>query len=164
MILLRFRDITIPDGETIERHSLISENHDYVWWGWMMRQHEIFPEKFLLELSLDLVQSSQSVLLVHTGFRRLYSANLLGVSTYPDGQKISSPERTFTPKYMHESKCAAWFKLASFSELRHPSISKISGFPTLPDLSIPDQSLLEDNNIPLSKFLTSEATIWEVEK
>lgn len=161
MIILRFRDITVPDAETINRHAAISEKHGKVWWGWMMRQHEAFPADFLLSLSAELTKSSQKVLLLHTGFRKLYDAKLHRVATFPDGKKITSPERNFTPTYMHESECAAWFSLSSFAEAEMTSIPNISALPTLPNPSQSDSLLLSEVDIPLEKLSSSDATIWE---
>lgn len=33
-LVLRFRDLSCPRGETINRHKEIIQEEGYVWWGW----------------------------------------------------------------------------------------------------------------------------------
>lgn len=164
MILLRFRDISISDGETILQHGDVITNKGYVWWGWITRQEETFPKKLIVELSRGLdACNGQELMMVHTDFRRFYSARIESVHARINGKKLSPPEEDFTPQYMHKNRCSAWFKLSSISPSDKVRVQKVVEIPTIEHLSDADKDLLQRTSITPDLFGSSDATLWNIE-
>ena len=160
-ILLRFRDLTVPVGETIRRRSTLIDSQGATWWGWIMRQDEKFPEEFILRLSKVIEdEGQQGILLFHTGAGLFYEADLSGISALPGGFRIRSPELDLTPVYMHESVCPVWFELSGIRAMaRQPALS-IVAMPTLAKPSETDKQLLLRPNVTAQDLRNSGATLW----
>lgn len=164
-LALRFRDLNIPDGETIRRHRARIATHGSVWWGWIMRQRESFPGHFLAEWDQTLERSGgATVLLFNSGEERLYSAKMTDVAAYPEGNRIQTPEVQKTPGYMAEAECPAWFQLSEISPLPIEEIElAIVSFPTLAPPANVDQQLLGRPLESIADLRLSTATLWHVE-
>lgn len=163
MILLRFRDISIPDGQTIEQHNDISFAMGHVWWGWIRRAQENFPKDFLVNVSRQLENSNEQILLLHTDFSKFYQTNLKMIHAHLDGRKALSPQEECTPRYMHGNPCSAWFHLTKIEPTDFKSIKKVVDLPTLPNPREADKKLLNDTPLTAIDFKASDATLWVVE-
>lgn len=163
MILLRFRDLSIPDGETIRRHTDVIATRGYVWWGWITRGHESHPIVTLTALSRQAVSGGTEICMIHTGTGDVFSAQLTAVHGDLSGTRTVTPEFDNTPVYMHESRCPIWFKLASICVRTTKEFNRVVSFPTLNEPSPFDLGLLEQQPVLSSAFSQSGATLWEVD-
>jgi hypothetical protein len=163
MILLRFRDLSIPDGETIRRHIDVIESRGYVWWGWIMRAQERHPVEVLAALSRLAVMSEQTVEMLHTGTIRVYEAKVTAVHGDLVGTRTLTPEIDHTPAYMHESSCPIWFRLVSIHAVSVIQFTRVLSFPTLDKCSAFEDTLLTKQPVLASDFTESGATLWEIE-
>lgn len=164
-IILRFRDLTIPAGETIRRHREKIRAQGSAWWGWMARQREKFPEQSLSELASATHEAKNGVeiFLYHSGECQFYPSTLLDISAYPGGAYISTPEVQKTPSYMSEAECPAWFKIACISDPRPKLPTPMAlGMPTLETRSPVDDDLLKNPVHNGEDLRHSAATLWEV--
>jgi hypothetical protein len=142
-IILRFRDLSIPDGETIRRHRESISVFGDTWWGWIMRQRESYPEQLFITLAQRLKEQPQSIYLFHSGEVTLYPAQLKRISAFPGGMKLQSPDVQRTPPYMTEAECPAWFQLSKIdAPIQTASTLSITSFPTLLTPAPPDLELL----------------------
>jgi hypothetical protein len=163
MILLRFRDLTVPDGQTVARHQSVIDSRDSVWWGWIMRQDEIFPSDFIMSLAERLESDRlEEVLLLHSGTSSFYRAEVAAVSALPDGTRVRSPELHLTPSYMHESVCPAWFELRNIIPYAAPSTMVVRSTPTLPEPASFDVDLLKKQRVSAAELRNSGATMWDI--
>jgi hypothetical protein len=164
LLIFRFRDLGIPLGETIKRHRARIDAHGSVWWGWMMRLAERFPEQLLSDLAVRLEEAQEiDVYLYHSSERCLYPAVLKGVVAYPGGALIQTPEVHKTPTYMAEAECPAWFELSAIRAPESKTSLRIRGFPTLGEMFDIDRKLLDYEYLKLDELWLSTATLWEVE-
>jgi hypothetical protein len=163
IIILRYRDLNIPLGETIVRHNRSIEDHGHVWWGWMRRQKETFPSALFASLSAECrSRASIPIYLFDSGTEQIHKAQLGGISAAPAGAPLPPPDSRCTPQYMAEAILPAWFKLTKIEEspLSEP-IVQVTGLPTLPNPSAPDLDLLTHEIRDLSQLRHSGATLWE---
>jgi len=49
-LILRFRDLSTDNFETINSHTEIINNHGYVWWGWWNKLGECITSSIMPEL------------------------------------------------------------------------------------------------------------------
>lgn len=163
MILLRFRDLSIPEGETIRRHRDVIETRGYVWWGWITRGHEVHPVDALCGLSRDAAKDGTTVGLVHTGSSDVFRGKLTAVHGDLMGTRTLTPEIDCTPAYMHESRCPIWFRLAGLEASDSRTFRRVLSLPTLGARSTFDAELMTREHIPSSVFSQSDATLWEID-
>jgi hypothetical protein len=113
-MILRFRDLSTPDGKTVERHSDIARGPEgYVWWGWWAKGGERVPTELFGEL-LAKAQRPEGLLLyfLDSGHGVLYRATCRGIEWNPVAGKLRpSPEPAKTPEYYSTEEQLAWFKL-----------------------------------------------------
>lgn len=164
MILLWFRDLSIPDGETIRRHREVIEHQTSVWWGWLKRKKERFPYDLFVEISKALVDSEEEVFLYHSDARELYSAELRKISALPGGYRIRSPQVDFTPAYMHESVCPAWFEFTRIDLVSHVPTLRLAGIPTMPGAAGLDDVMSGGPVLRDDPLRATNATLWVVER
>lgn len=164
-VVLRFRDLYIPEGETIRRHRAKIEAHGCVWWGWIMRQRERFPGPLLANLAQELDKGGgKDIFLYHSGEGCLYPATLSDIAAYPDGARTPTPEVHKTPNYMAEAECPAWFQLNHIGEpVRQPFRLQLQSFPSLPELPEIDERLAQSGLHEVDELRLSTATLWEAE-
>jgi hypothetical protein len=164
MLMLRFRDLTIPDGETIRRHEALIATRRTVWWGWIMRQDETFPNDYVVKLSRELAeQGTQRIVPYHSGAGQFFYADLARISALPGGYRIRSPEMELTPVYMHESVCPAWFELKQISLSESMPAFVVKALPTLPNPSPVDKELAGGVEATAALLRNSGATLWDIE-
>lgn len=117
-VILRFRDLSTPDGKTVERHSAIAQGPDgYAWWGWWAKGGERVPVELFGEL-LAQAQKPEGLLLylLDSGHGQLYQTICKEIRWSPVAdQQISSPEPAKTPEYYRAEEKLAWFKLGIIS-------------------------------------------------
>lgn len=162
-LILRFRDLNIPIGETINRHREIIQQHRYVWWGWIKRQKEEFPVSLFASLASSCRQgTSLPIYLFDSGAEELHAASLSGISAAPGGLPLPTPETRATPPYMAEAVLSAWFRLVEIDVqgVVDPSVS-IKEFPTLATPAQPDLDLMSEPIKDLSRLRHSGATLWQ---
>lgn len=164
-IVLRFRDLSIPTGQTIRRHREKIRTQGSTWWGWVARQRECFPEVLLLTLVREAAAESGKVIyLYHSGECQFYPATVSDISAYPGGAGILTPEVHKTPSYMSEAECPAWFKLTSIGD-PSPRLSKpaIFSMPTISEFTQVDKELMDAALQDGERLRHSSATLWAIE-
>ena len=78
-IILRFRDLDVPDDDTIRRHNnLISEN-GYVWWAWWKKGNERTPQDAFAILNTQAQNEPVFVYLLDSGLNKLYKAKCVEI-------------------------------------------------------------------------------------
>jgi len=113
-MILRFRDLSTPEGKTVERHSDIARGPDgYAWWGWWAKGGERVPAELFGELLAKAQRTEGLALyLLDSGRGRLYRATCRGIEWNPVAGKLRpSPEPAKTPEYYRAEEKLAWFKL-----------------------------------------------------
>lgn len=165
MILLRFRDLTVPDGETVRRHKAIITRRGAVWWGWIMRQDETFPSDDIIKISAALeVSGPMEMLLYHSGSADFFAATVNRISAVPGGRRVRAPELDLTPAYMHESVCPAWFEFVALEPLTEDPALSVVRLPTLSHPSATDAGLVGGPPVDSQRLRNSGATMWEVRR
>ncbi len=114
-IVLRYRDLTVPEGVTIERHREIIEREDIVMWGWMMRQSETVPISHLTKVAEN--PEHAEFLIYDSGSGEIRKAVLKTLSVFPGGIRIpATPIPSATPTYMAEALCPVWFHFSAIDD------------------------------------------------
>jgi len=135
-MILRFRDLSSPVGDTVRLHREMIKKFGYAWWGWWAKQEESIPRDVFAKFT-DLIDKSESksllVYLVDSGQNLLYKGTIAKIVTSPGSNPIDSPEPDKTPGYYISKTCKAWFKLTSIEpcelfELSELSYDEVSGF------------------------------------
>jgi hypothetical protein len=163
-LMLRFRDLTVPLGATVPRHREVIANEGVVMWGWLMRQSEQVPSELLNHLANSIRMNKQNdIFLYDSGTCNLRRATLIGLSAFPEGMRIPTPEPRKTPVYMSEAMCPVWFHLASIAEepldLKH---LKLTGMPTLLRPRESDFAKI-GTEVSIESFREMGPTLWEVD-
>lgn len=164
-LVLRFRDLHIPFGETISRHCAVISENGYTWWGWIGRQKETFPTEMFAALAASCrSEKALPIFLFDSGADNLRSAQLCAISAAPGGLPLPPPETRCTPAYMAEAVLSAWFKLIQIDEIPvdRPTVS-VKQFPTIIDPGGPDLELLKNPLQDLALLRHSGATLWDAE-
>jgi hypothetical protein len=114
-IVLRFRDIELPSGETIARHRTAIAQHGFCWWGWLFREYERNPHAELKQLGQTLGhQGTFPVALFDTGRGMLFRASCRDIRATSTPQR--SPEPAATPAYYNDRRAPAWFQITDIEE------------------------------------------------
>jgi 3',5'-cyclic AMP phosphodiesterase CpdA len=117
-LILRFRDLVTPSGDTIARHQDIAQEKGYVWWGWWNKAGETIPDDVFRELSKSAKsETGLQLLLIDSGNARLYWAVCQEIFWDKDLKRVPSPDQELTPDYYKDQSYLAWFK---FSEISPP--------------------------------------------
>ncbi len=133
-LILRFRDLVTPVGDTVQQHKDIIRQSGYVWWGWWKRPYEQIPTNLLLDIHRELpieiyLFDSGGI----NGQLHLYQATLDEIAQTPTGSTIQSPEPSLTPSYYNNNWLSVWFKLTTISERVQGDIAvTIDALPTWP--------------------------------
>lgn len=81
-LVLRFRDIERPLGETVRLHRKVIDEQGWTWWGWLYRSYERVPTEVFDLVSADVsVDSPIEVFLYDTGQALVHSANCMDASS-----------------------------------------------------------------------------------
>jgi 3',5'-cyclic AMP phosphodiesterase CpdA len=118
VLILRFRDLVNPSpGYTIGQHREVITKNGYTWWGWWKKQAEKVPEQLLTAIKADAAKKPAKILLLDSGQRKLYRAELLDVLFVPGSDEVPAPEDGVkTPSYYSTVRFAAWFKIQNIQE------------------------------------------------
>ncbi|EOC9628580.1 TPA: metallophosphoesterase [Klebsiella pneumoniae] len=114
-IILRFRDLVTPAGETITLHQDIIKSKESVWWGWWAKADEQCPRDFNILKTKISEKNPLEIYLFDSGQLKIYVANLIGISTNFD--KHSCPVRDMTPPYYSDQQYSVWFNFSSIAEV-----------------------------------------------
>ena len=111
-LILRFRDLGIPSGATVERHNAIAEQRGYVWWGWWNKTGEQVPTQTLTALR-DKARALGGLPLVlyDSGQNLVYEAMCRDIEWRPDLTRMLSPNQRHTPAYYKKQDLLIWFRL-----------------------------------------------------
>lgn len=135
-MVLRFRDLSSPVGDTIRLHREMIAKFRYAWWGWWAKTEENIPRDVFADFT-DLIGQSRSgsllVYMVDSGQRLLYTGTIASIVIPPGSDPVDSPEPDKTPYYYIAKTCKAWFKVTSIndcdsSELLRLSYDEVPGF------------------------------------
>ncbi|HDY7465005.1 metallophosphoesterase [Vibrio parahaemolyticus] len=133
-LLLRFRDLSCPRGETINRHKEIIRTKGYVWWGWWNKGHEKLPTETLDQLALKVEDDSDKfVYLFDSAEKKFYKATVL---TYKAevGSEIKAPDESHTPSYYIENTHPLWFKFQRIVEVDDSEVIDKKSYEQMDDL------------------------------
>ena len=113
-VILRFRDLGRPIGETITLHKQIIQEKGYTWWGWWKKTNETTPIDEFGALSSRANSDAVTLLLMDSGQHKLYKAVCEEVKAFRE--KSTSPAPDKTPDYYNSVGFNAWFKFSSIEE------------------------------------------------
>ena len=114
-LVLRFRDIERPLGETIRLHQQLIAEHKFTWWGWLYRSYETVPVERFGAFRSSISAGPLEVLLYDTGQGCIYSAMCTDLA-FQDYLE-ASPEPRATPAYYNARSAPAWFKFVGIREV-----------------------------------------------
>ena len=118
-LMLRFRDLTVGDGETIAEHRSVLNRNGCVWWGWWKRQTEEVPKEAMVTMQEQLERAEPNAIrcyLMDAGRERLYRAEFDAIRLAPEGTSIQSPDVFLSPDYYHRGNYPAWFRLTRIED------------------------------------------------
>lgn len=119
-LILRFRDLVTPPGQTIVRHRDIADQSDTVWWGWWSKSGEAIPDEVFRNQNNKSETKEPKIYLLDSGHCLLWSAVLRRIHWDPNHRRIETPEKKKTPAYYRTQCFLAWFQLSDFSEISDP--------------------------------------------
>lgn len=165
-VILRFRDLVIAEGETIQKHIAVIEDHNYVWWGWWKKGNEKTPVSEFVALKISATTHPIDIYLIDSGQSLVYHAICADIHLKEDG-KSPSPEKDKTPEYYQDQEYCAWFKLTKIEPCDPACLSEFS--------YVDCKELFCDSNVDYSKFdnkkiysvseLTQQnRTVWFIQK
>ncbi|EGR0794731.1 metallophosphoesterase [Vibrio cholerae] len=163
-LILRFRDLSCPRGETIKRHKDIIIKEGYVWWGWWNKGHEKLPADTLKELNLKMQESDRSVYLFDSAQQKFYRANILDYKSEIDGG-IETPSKKHTPTYYIENTHPLWFKFNSISEIDASEVIGNKSYEPMKDLFVSESHYeIYDSKVVASpdELTEQNRTLWRV--
>lgn len=164
-LVLRFRDINVPDGHTIKEHLRIVHHHGSCWWGWLCREYEQNPTDALEEFKLAATERTPlTIALYDTGptAGRLYAAKCVEIRPFRRPQR--SPKVDLTPDYYRDRPTVAWFRLAEIAEA-DPSLVVGRTCAAMPTAS-PTDCFVDLVGRPIGRLpdlRRQEVTLWIVE-
>ncbi|WP_270913303.1 metallophosphoesterase family protein [Allofournierella sp. CML151] len=147
-LILRFRDLVTADGETIAKHKEIIEHHEgeqpYVWWAWWSKGHEKLPFDELSPFKILANSTPQTLLLVDSGQKLVYTAVCTDIKFNVGDKKLTSPEESATPEYYRTRDYYAWFK---FTKIEQTTPEVLHGYSY-----VNCKNLFRDDNEDYSNF------------
>lgn len=163
-LLLRFRDLSCPQGETINRHNEIINANGYVWWGWWNKGHEKLPIETITELRLKSRVTGKYLYLFDSSQKKFYKATL---DTYHTDIEESSapPERKYTPNYYADNTHPIWFKFTKIEEIPSTDIIGNKSYKSMKDLFSEEShyEMYDNKVVASSEELTEQnRTIWRI--
>ncbi len=162
-LLLRFRDLSCPRGETINRHSELIQSRGYVWWGWWNKGHEKLPSDTLTALKLK-GEGKKPVYLFDSAQKKFYRATMDDYKAEV-GCEIVTPSTDHTPTYYVENTHPVWFKFSQIDEVDSTEILGSKSYESMGDLFAEESHYeIYDNKIVASSDELAEQnrTIWRI--
>ncbi|MCG7535817.1 metallophosphoesterase [Pseudoalteromonas sp. OOF1S-7] len=163
-LLLRFRDLSCPKGETINRHSELIKEKGYAWWGWWNKGHEKLPFDTITDLGLKDDGENKHVYLFDSAQQTFYKASLADIHAQV-GNEVSTPDADHTPSYYVENQHLIWFKFNDIVEVESSEIIQSKSYESMCDLFIEESHYeIYDNKIIASSEELAEQnrTIWRI--
>ena len=163
-LILRFRDLDVPDDDTIRRHNALISEKGYVWWAWWKKGNERTPQDEFAILNAQAQNESVSVYLLDSGLKKLYKATCVEIKVNKN-VKILSPEKEFTPAYYCENKYHAWFKFTSIVDCEEEEIRTLSYVnvrSVFPEEAVNYVSFENKMVYSLKELIQQERTVWFV--
>jgi 3',5'-cyclic AMP phosphodiesterase CpdA len=114
-LVLRFRDLVTPKGQTIVEHQQIIKAHGRAFWGWWNKLGEQPPQAVFEALSVKAIGQGLDLFLFDSGQNMVHVGRCLAIHWSKDGAPIASPNTAATPAYYKDQSYLAWFELASIS-------------------------------------------------
>lgn len=135
VLVLRFRDLVTPDGDTIRLHRNIIDSKGSVWWGWWSKPGEL-PVKFVFN-KIRRNNGEGKIYLFDSGQKRLYKVVCNGIKfNHPDdgdGKIPASDLDGETPDYYKERSYWMWFRLTAINDAEPAEIEKVLSYVTVED-------------------------------
>ena len=119
-LILRFRDLSTPLGDTIKEHQALIAAKKFVWWGWWSKGGERIPLETIASLNNIARNKTLRLLLFDSGQEKLYLAKCNEILWDRDTNRISSPDPGRTPGYYGKNKYLCWFKFTEIVEAGNP--------------------------------------------
>lgn len=163
-LLLRFRDLSCPKGETIKRHSDLIDKEGFVWWGWWNKGHEKLPSKTLTNLELKNNEIKRYVYLFDSAQKTFYKAVLKDYKAEVDDE-IPTPDASHTPSYYEDNFHPVWFKFNDIEEIDSSEIVGKKSYESMDDLFIEESHYeIYDHKIVASaeELAEQNRTIWRI--
>lgn len=123
-MILRFRDLSTNQGDTIRLHKERIEAHGSTWWGWWRKAHEKVPET-VFQYFVDQLNAGEDtieVFLFDSGSSQIYPARLTGIAWHKNEDddeeivEIESPEPARSPDYYEGRTLLAWFQFTDIGD------------------------------------------------
>jgi 3',5'-cyclic AMP phosphodiesterase CpdA len=125
-IVLRFRDLALPPGDTIRLHRQIIDDKGTTWWGWWNKSGEVVPDKCFRALKKLIDQNgSLDILLFDSGQREIRNAKLSNIVWQVDHSRQPPDDKELTPTYYNDHKFLAWFVLTQISDPAHDADNQL---------------------------------------
>ena len=109
-LVLRFRDIERPLGDTIRLHQDLITSAGATWWGWLYRTYEVIPTEYLSRIGLP-----STIFLFDTGQALIYRCDCEEIVI--DSAPERSPDVALTPSYYNSRPAPAWFRITQITEV-----------------------------------------------
>lgn len=161
-LLLRFRDLSCPKGETIKRHSDLIDKAGHAWWGWWNKGHEKLPSNTLTSLKLKNHEIEKYVYLFDSAQKIFYRAVLVDHRAEVDCE-ISTPDKNHTPSYYEENHHPIWFKFNKIELIESSEIIENKSYESMSDLFVEESHYeIYDNKIVASpeELADQNRTMW----
>jgi len=164
-LILRFRDLSCPRGETIKRHKDIISKKGYVWWGWWNKGHEKLPAETLSNLNLKTEDDSEKfVYLFDSAEKTFYKATVLTFKAEVGGE-TNAPEKTHTPTYYIENSHPLWFKFQRIVPVDKSEVIENKSYEPMDDLFVSESHYeIYDDKVVSSEDELAEQhrTMWRI--
>ena len=159
LIVLRFRDIELPSGETIARHRTTIAQHTFCWWGWLFRDYERNPHvEFHRLFAAYPTPTTFTVALLDTGRGLVFRAMCRDLRATASPER--SPEPAATPAYYNDRRAPAWFR---FTEIEDAEPSLLIGRKCIEMPSASEEcfiDLLGQTVTAVKDLRRQEVTLW----
>lgn len=163
-LLLRFRDLSCPKGETIKRHSDLIDEKGFAWWGWWNKGHEKLPFDTLTNLELKEPKGNKYIYLFDSAQKTFYKAKLKGYKAEVDSE-IPTPDKNYTPSYYEENHHKIWFKFNEIEKVEPSEIIESKSYESMNDLFVEESHYeIYDNKIIASpeELADQNRTMWRI--
>ena len=129
LLVLRFRDLGLPLGETIRLHDQIISTHGSVWWGWWKKSGETVPGRFLQQLRSSIQSSlSTQVLLFDSGHSEIRYATCEAVVWDASFSDLPAPAPEQAPDYYRSRSFPVWFRFSKIGDVVDKSSDELQKF------------------------------------
>jgi 3',5'-cyclic AMP phosphodiesterase CpdA len=122
-LILRFRDLVTPRGDTIAFHREIIVKREEVWWGWWKKSGETVPDEVFRSL-VDTIRTAGpiQIYLMDSGHAQLFAATCPEIRWDANHDFLISSDSTATPDYYREQSYQAWFRFTNISDPLDPEL------------------------------------------